>query len=290
VEVPVTKTARANGAARKVLITGGSSGIGAATARAFAARGFEVAVTGRDLAALRLVADETGGVGIPGDLRELGRPQRVVETAAQALGGLDVIVCNAGAGWSGPFAAMTEDDIDVLLDVNLRAAAHVARAGLAHLQPGTGHLVFVGSIAGLVGVPGEAWYSATKAGLGMLADVLRAELKPDGIGVTLVTPGAVDTPYFERRNQPYVRHHPRLISAQVVADAIVDAVEHYREAIIVPGWLSWPARLKVSFPSLYRLLESRLDSRDGGLSNGANRAAAIGTARAWPRDAGAQLP
>lgn len=246
------------GEPRKVLVTGGSSGIGAATARAFAARGFRVAVTGRDRAALKEVASDTGGVSIAGDLREPGRSRLIVDAAARALDGLDVVVSNAGAGWSGQFAVMTGEEIDDLLDVNLRASAHVAHAALPHLRPGAGHLVFVGSIAGLVGVPGEAWYSATKAGLATLADVLRAELKADGIAVTLVTPGVVDTAYFERRNSPYVRQHPRPLSAQVVAAAIVDAVERPKEAIILPGWLSWPARLKVSFPGLYRLLESRL--------------------------------
>jgi short-subunit dehydrogenase len=242
---------------RRVLVTGGSSGIGAATARAFAAAGFRVAVTGRDLMALKEVAGDTGGVALPGDLRELGCAERIVAEAAEALGGLDVVVSNAGVGWLGPFAAMTSEEIDDLLDVNLRASAQVARAALEYLRPGAGHLVFVGSIAGLVGVPSEAWYSATKAGLAMLADVLRSELRGEGIAVTLVTPGVVDTPYFERRNSPYVRQRPRPISAQVVADAIVDAVERSREAIILPGWLYWPARLKVSFPGLYRLLESR---------------------------------
>jgi short-subunit dehydrogenase len=237
---------------RKVLVTGGSSGIGAATAREFAARGFQVAVTGRDLKALKEVAGDTGGVSLPGDLREPGCPQRIVAEAAAALGGLDVVVSNAGAGWSGPFVSMTSEEIDDLLDVNLPAGAQ-----LAHLPPGAGHLVFVGSIAGLVGVASEAWYSATKAGLAMLTDVLRAELKAEGIAVTLVTPGVVDTPYFERRNSPYVRQHPRPISAQVVAAAIVDGVERSRDAIILPGWLYLPARLKVSFPGLYRLLESR---------------------------------
>jgi short-subunit dehydrogenase len=241
---------------RAVLITGGSSGIGAATAHAFAVRGFRVAVAGRDRAALRRVAEETSAVSIPGDLREPGCPRWTVEVAASALGGLDVVVSNAGVGWCGPFASMTDEDIDSLLDVNLRAAAHLTRAALGYLRRG-GHLVFIGSIAGVVGVPTEAWYSATKAGLGSLAHVLRAELKQDGIGVTLVTPGVVDTAYFERRKSPYLRHHPRPISPRVVAEAIVEAVEHPREEIIVPGWLSFPARLKVSFPALYRFLESR---------------------------------
>src|SRR5262252_272661 len=255
--------ARRTGGTRKVLITGGSSGIGAATALAFAARGFPVAVTGfDDDGGLYAVASQAGGVSIPGDLRERGCPRKVVEAAAKSLGGLDVVVSNAGEGWCGPFATMTDEDIDSLLDLNLRASAQVARAALAHLPPGTGHLVFVGSIAGLLGVPGEAWYSATKAGLGMLAEVLRAELRADGIMVTLVVPAVVDTAFYSRRNSPYLRRRPRPISPQVVADAIVEAVDHGREVVVIPGWMSWPARLKVNFPGLYRLLERRLDSRN----------------------------
>ncbi|HEY1705361.1 MAG TPA: SDR family oxidoreductase [Trebonia sp.] len=257
--VPAPRSAPDTGTvpARKVLITGGSSGIGAATARAFAARGFGVAVAGRDVTALDRVAADTGAVTIPGDLREGGTAQRTVDGAAELLGGLDVVLANAGVGWAGPFASMPHEDIDALLDVNLRAAGHLARASLRYLRPGHGHLVFTGSIAGAVGVSGEAWYSATKAGLSTLADVLRTELKDDGIRVTLLVPGVVDTPYFERRNQPYLRHYPRKVSAELVADLIVDAVEHGKEEITVPGWLTVPARLKMSFPGLYRLLESR---------------------------------
>jgi len=269
---------------RKVLITGGSSGIGAATALAFAARGFPVAVTGLEDGGLRAVAGQTGGVSIPGDLRERGCPRRVVEAAARALGGLDVVVSNAGEGWCGPFAAMTEDDIDSLLDLNLRASAQVARAALAHLTPGTGHLVFVGSIAGLLGVPGEAWYSALKAGLGMLAEVLRAELRAGGIRVTLVVPAVVDTAFYERRNSPYRRRRPRPISPQVVADAIVEAVTRGREEVVIPGWVSWPARLKVSFPGLYRLLERRLDSRNAWQEQPARRTVADGPSHPGERE------
>ncbi len=242
----------------RALVTGGSSGIGAATARAFAEHGVHVAVAGRNLAALEQVAADTGGVSIPGDLREPGCPRRTLEAAVGALGGLDIIVSNAGVGWAGPFASMTEADIDLLVDVNLRAAAHLASAAIPHLKPGVGRLVFVGSIAGLVGVPGEAWYSATKAGLGCLAETLRAELRPLGVGVTLVSPGVVDTAFFERRRVPYQRQHPQLMSAPVAANAIVDAIKRGRDEIVIPQWLSFPARLKVNFPGLYRRLAARL--------------------------------
>jgi uncharacterized protein len=279
---------------RKVLITGGSSGIGAATAEEFAARGFHVAVTGRDSKALDHVASVTGGVSIPGDLREPGCPRRVVDAAAVALGGLDVVVSNAGVGWAGQFMEMTDKEIDELLDVNLRAPAHVAHAALAYLRPEAGHLVFVGSIAGLLGVAGETWYSVTKAGLGMLADVLRAELLAEHIGLSLVIPGVVDTPYFERRKVPYQRRYPRLIAAQVVATAIADAVEQRRDTVVVPEWLGWPARLKGAFPALYRRLERSLDSestssRGEGRLHGGKRAPAVGPAGPWPRNARAKL-
>jgi NAD(P)-dependent dehydrogenase (short-subunit alcohol dehydrogenase family) len=241
----------------RALITGGSSGIGAATARAFAAHGMHVGIAGRDLAALRRVAADTNGVILPGDLRDPGCPRRTVEEAVSALGGLDVLVSNAGIGWAGPFASMTESDIDSLLNVNLRAAAHLARAAIPYLRPGVGRLVFVGSIAGLVGVPGEAWYSVTKAGLGCLAETLRVELRPAGIGVSLVSPGVVDTAYFERRKVPYERQHPQVMSAQSAAAAIVDAVARRRDNVVVPSWLSFPARMKVNFPGLYRMLATR---------------------------------
>lgn len=243
--------------ARRALITGGSSGIGAATARAFAAHGVRVAIAGRNVAALEHVAVDTGGIFIPGDLREPGCARRTIDTAIDALGGLDIVVSNAGIGWAGPLGSMSEADIDALLDVNLRAPVHLVRAALPHLRPGLGRLVFVGSIAGVVGVPGEAWYSATKAGLRCLADSLRAELQPAGIGVSLVSLGVVDTAYFERRRVPYERRHPRLLSANTAADAIVDAVALGRDDVLVPAWLSFPARLKASFPGLYRILAAR---------------------------------
>jgi short-subunit dehydrogenase len=241
----------------RALITGGSSGIGAATARAFAVRGVRVAIAGRNRAALQRVAAETNGVCIPGDLREPGCPRWTVHAAAAALGGLDVLVSNAGIGSAGPFASMNESDIDALIDVNLRAAAHLARAAIPHLEPGIGRLVFVGSIAGLVGVPGEACYSATKAALGCLAEMLRAELRPLGVGVSLVSPGVVDTAFFERRKVPYERQHPQLMSAQAAAHAIARAIEDGRDDVVIPPWLSFPARLKLNFPGLYRLLAAR---------------------------------
>jgi short-subunit dehydrogenase len=241
----------------RALVTGGSSGIGAATARAFFNQGMRVAISGRNEDALREIAASVKGPYLPGDLREAGCAHAIVDAAAKSLGGLDVVVSNAGVGWAGPFLSMSEAEIDVLIDVNLRAALQLARFAVPHLQSERGRIVFVGSIAGLVGVPGEACYSVTKAALSCMTDVLREELRPLGIGVSLITPGAVDTPFFERRQVPYVRRHPQMLSAVEVANAIVDVIAHERDHIVTPAWLSIPARLKRNLPNAYRVLANR---------------------------------
>jgi short-subunit dehydrogenase len=241
---------------RRVLVTGGSSGIGATTAQALAAKGARVAVTGRDEAALEAVATSTAGVAVQGDLRAPGVPAHVVQAAAGAFGGLDVVILNAGAGWAGPFSEMEPAEIDDLISLNLKSQALLTRAALAYLTEGS-HLVFVGSIAGLVGAPDEAVYSATKAGLAMLAECLRAELAGRRIEVTLVSPGVVDTAFFTRRNRPYERQRPKPIPPSRVAGAIVDCLERPRAEVVVPGWLALPARLRGGLPGLYRSLAGR---------------------------------
>jgi short-subunit dehydrogenase len=247
-------------------VTGASSGIGEATARLLAARGMHLALAGRDEVALRRVAAATGGVPLPGDLRRPGAARAAVAGAVDAVGGLDLLVSNAGGGWAGPFAEMGAADIDELLDVNLRAAGHLVHAALPHLRPGVGRVVLVGSIAGALGVAGEAWYSATKAGLAGFAAALRAELAAGpgpAVGITLVVPGVVATRFFERRNRPYGRDRPRPVPAARVASALVTAVERGRDEVVVPGWLRFPMRLRRTLPGCYGVL-SRLDEPHAG--------------------------
>jgi short-subunit dehydrogenase len=247
-------------AGARVLVTGASSGIGAATARSLASRGALLAAAGRNEVALADLRADTGAATVPGDLVEPATARRTVAAAVAALGGLDLVVSNAGAGWCGAFENMPAAEIDRLLDLNLRSCAHLVHAALPHLRRSRGRVVLVGSIAGVVGVPGEAWYSATKAGLAGFADALRAELGPAGVGVTLVTPGVVATRFFDRRNQAYGRSRPRPVAVERLAAAIVVAVEHERDELVYPGWLSVPARLHGGFPGLYRTLARRLSS------------------------------
>jgi short-subunit dehydrogenase len=243
---------------RRALITGATSGIGAATANALAARGVRLALSGRDRDRLAEVARRCSAVPIPADLSSAGSPAEVVSGALGALGGIDIVVSNAGVGWAGPLAEMPPGELDVLVEVNLRAGLQLVRAALGPmLEQGHGAIVLVGSIAGLLGVPGEAVYSATKAGLVGFADALRGEVAARGVAVSVVSPGVIDTPFFERRNIGYQRDRPRPIAVSRVADAVVSCIESGRAEMIVPRWLVVPARLKGSLPGLYRVLSRR---------------------------------
>lgn len=238
----------------RALVTGGSAGIGREVALRLAAAGAEVLVTGREAAALEEVATRTGGRALAGELAE---PEHAAAVAGWA-GEVDLLVNNAGGGYAGAFAAMPVERVDALLAVNVRAALVLTRALLpGMLARGSGAVVFVTSIAGLTGVPGEAVYAATKAALTTFADSLRAEVAPRGVTVSTVAPGVVDTAFFARRGAPYDRRFPRPVPPGRIADAVLDAARTGRAEVVVPRWLTLPARLRGGTPAVYRALAGR---------------------------------
>ena len=240
------------------LVTGASSGIGAATAVALNHAGTRLIITGRDTERLHAVATRTRATALPADLTEPDGPDRLVKSALAAAGRVDLLICNAGAGWSGPIGDMPADKAAELVTLNLVAPVQLARLlapGMA--ERGSGRLVFVSSIAGMTGVRREAVYAATKAGLNCLAESLGYELAGLGIGVSVVLPGVVDTPFFRRRGRPYDRRVPVPIPAERVARAIVMAAERDLETVYVPGWLRFPAWLHGAAPGTFRLLARR---------------------------------
>jgi len=243
-----------NGA--RCLVTGATSGIGEAIAYALAARGAALVVTGRDEERLDALERSLGARPVRCDLTEPG----AIGELAQAAGPVDVLVHAAGAGQYGRFVDVHPLQLEQLVALNVTAPMALTAALLpGMLQRGTGHVVLVGSIAGRLGRGRESVYAATKGAVALFADSLRAELAGTNIGVLLVTPGPVDTPFFARRGAPYDRAWPRPVSAARVAAATVDALERNRTEVTVPRWLSVPVRLRGAAPVLYRALAERFD-------------------------------
>nr|WP_241266811.1 SDR family NAD(P)-dependent oxidoreductase [Streptomyces scabichelini] len=241
------------------LVTGASSGIGAAVARRLAAEGnWHLVLNGRDRTRLRDVAHDTSAAAFPADLAEPGADRRLAEYVLDSVGRVDLLVAGAGVGWSGPYNTMPPQAIDEVFSVDVLAPVRLVRLLLPGMvSQGTGRVVLIGSVAGSLGVRGEAVYSAAKAALGTFAEALRYELRGTGVGISHVVPGVVDTPFFERRGTPYARARPRPVPAERVADAVWQAVTRNRDEVYVPGWLRLPARLHGAAPSLYRRLAAR---------------------------------
>lgn len=240
------------------LVTGASSGIGRATALRLADRGSTLLVLGRDRRALDEVARAISGRAIVADLAHPDQADRAAREALEAYGRVDVLVNNAGFGWAGRFPDMDLEVAERLVAVNLLGPIRVTRVLLPPmLERGRGHIVNVASIAGHVGVRDEAVYAATKAGVIAFTESLRYDLGGTGIGVSLVTPGVIATPFFERRGRPYDRKRPRPVPAERVADAVVRAIARNKPEVFVPRWFAFPAWLRGAWPSLYRALQSR---------------------------------
>ena len=240
------------------LVTGASSGIGAATADLLARAGATLVISGRDHERLRTVAARTGATAIVADLASSSGPDELVRSVLDTVGRVDLLVCNAGAGWAGPIAELPGSKAHELVALNLLAPIQLARLlAPAMAGPGRSRMVFVSSIAGATGVRHEAAYAATKAGLNVLAESLGYELADRGIGVSVVLPGVVQTAFFSRRGRPYERRRPAPIPPGRVAAAIVRAAEHDLRVVYVPGWLRFPAWLHGTAPRAYRALATR---------------------------------
>jgi short-subunit dehydrogenase len=240
------------------LITGGSSGIGAATARALARAGARPVVAGRNLPRLQEVARQSGAIAVRADLAEPDGPEQLAAAARAAAGRVDLLVSSAGVGWAGEIGDLTAAKASELVAVNLLAPIHLARILVPGMAArGAGHLVFVSSIAGATGGRDEAVYGAAKAGLACFAESLSYEMHGRGVGVSVVVPGVVDTPFFDRRGRPYNRTSPVPIPPERVAQAIVSAVSHGRDVVYVPGWMRFPAWLHGTAPRMFRALATR---------------------------------
>jgi len=184
------------------LITGASSGIGAATARLASAAGYRVVLAARSTDKLAEIATELGGeeraLALPCDVTEWEQQQAMVQTTLERYGRLDVAFANAGFGASRGFLNETPEFWRSMVLTNVYGAALTIRAAFTALKEARGHLLLTGSVAGRRALPGSL-YSCTKWAVTAMGEAARQELEGTGVRVTLIEPGAVDTPFFDSR-------------------------------------------------------------------------------------------
>jgi len=181
---------------KRVLVTGGSRGIGRAVVEMFLESGGCVAVNGSTAASTQKALNELGAgdraVAAPGSVSEVDSCRAIVEAAVEGLGGLDVLVNNAGVGDDTPLLTTSEEIWDKTVDTNLKGVFFMTQFAAPHLKAAKGCIVNFSSVFALVGTPGASVYGATKAGVINLTRAHALELAPD-VRVNAVCPGGVDT-------------------------------------------------------------------------------------------------
>ena len=187
---------------KSALVTGGSSGIGLAIARALREDGYALTLAARRPEPLEAAAAELDALAVPANLGDADECVRVVAAHAERHGGMDVLVNSAGIGIGGAFADQETKKVDLQLDVNIGSTFVVTRESLPLLRASSGHIVTLASIAGTVPTPGLAVYGATKAALIAWTNSLNREEAENGIRATAISPGFVATRMTEWTGLP----------------------------------------------------------------------------------------
>ena len=206
---------------RVFLITGASTGIGAATARAAAAAGFRVALAARSIGALETLVDEIGkdrAIALACDVTDYESQQQMVDQTLDRFGSIDAVFANAGTGGRpGGFSAAPIESWQRIVEVNILGVAYTLRASLEALKRAKGHVLITGSVAGRRTIAGSM-YSASKWAVTAIGYGLREELRGTGVRVTLIEPGMVDTPFFDAPK-------PEALRADDIARAVTYALQ-----------------------------------------------------------------
>ena len=182
-----------------LIITGASTGIGAATARAAAQAGYRVVLAARSADKLTALAEELGGselaLAVPTDVTAWEANEALVAAAVEAFGRVDAIFANAGFGASRGWLEETPEHWRDMVLTNVLGAAYTVRAAIPALKESRGHVFLTGSVAGRRPLPGSL-YSATKHAVHAMGEAIRADLNDTGIRTTIIAPGMVETPFF----------------------------------------------------------------------------------------------
>jgi short-subunit dehydrogenase len=227
------------------IVTGASSGIGIALVRKLARRGARLIVTARREDRLKELIHEIRSEGdeifsVAGDLTDEQTRRELIQAARERLGGLDLLINNAGVGATGRFDSSSPDRVRQVMEVNFFAPVELTRLALPLLQDGNQPiLINISSIVGLRATPYNTEYSASKFAIQGFSEALRAELKPIGIDLLTVCPGTTQTEFFdvllEETGQPNFPSH-RPVTADYVAQSTVRAIRKGKHIIIPYKW------------------------------------------------------
>jgi short-subunit dehydrogenase len=242
-----------------VLVTGATGGIGHAIARALADRGAKLVLSGRRNEVLQELADELGARTVACDLASREEVDRLGGQALQA--GVDILVANAAVPASGLVTELTQEQIDRMLEINLRAPIALTRALLpTMIERRRGHVVFISSLQGKAAVPASSLYSAAKFGLRGFALGIREDLRADGIGVSTVFPGFIREAGMFANTGVTLPPGIGTRSPQDVAAAVIQAIEHDRAELDVAPL---PLRLGTAVSGLAPALSAAVSRRLG---------------------------
>jgi short-subunit dehydrogenase len=250
---------------RVALVTGASAGIGLAVCRRLVAAGARVALVARtrstlDSAVAELGADRTAA--FPCDVGDAAALEALPGQVLARFGGLDILVNNAGLNHRGPIQQHSARSLADIINVNLTAPIVLTRLCADHLRPG-GAVVNIASLAGMVPVPHEATYSASKAGLRAFTRALDDELRERGLRALSVCPGPVDTGFFgdQLAQVPDLVFSQPMSSAEEVATAVMRALTLHIPEVALPAMSGRLATLGYLFPELARMIRPLLEKR-----------------------------
>lgn len=246
-----------------VIVTGASSGVGAASAQAFAKAGAKVVLAARSAAKIRKLARELDGLAVATDVTQLADLEALVEKTVAACGRIDVLVNNAAANARGDFDSLELDAIANVIDTNLKAPLLLTRLALPHLRRTKGVVVNVASIAGHVPLPHEAPYCASKWGLRGFTFAVNEEMRSAGVSLCVVSPGPIATPFVldDLDHVPNLVFSQPILTPEQVADAVVAcARDRQRERAMPPSTVRL-AKLGASFPWVLDVLRPTLEAK-----------------------------
>jgi NAD(P)-dependent dehydrogenase (short-subunit alcohol dehydrogenase family) len=229
---------------KHVLVTGGSAGIGAALAEGFAARGATVGICGRRtdrleavLARLREHAPDSRSWTI--DLSDLGALDEFAARAADEMGGIDVLVNNAGIPKRKPVQVLTPAIVDELMQINYLSPVHLTLALLPGITERGGRIVFVSSVAARLSPPAEASYAATKAAISAWAECMKVDLRDTDVEIHVVYPGVIDTELFHLPgNDPLPATGVEMLPVDAMVEPVLGAIETGQFEVSVPDWFN----------------------------------------------------